>query len=110
MKIQSIVCAITLLGGIIFSSLSKADTVWIDVRSVIEHTIDGIEGDIRVSHADVVAEVSQIYPDKDTDIRLYCRSGGRAEKALVLLKEARYTKVQNVGGIGDARKIRAIVE
>jgi phage shock protein E len=91
-----------------FSSLSNADTVWIDVRSVVEHSIDNIEGDVRISDGDIVQEVSATFPDKSTEIRLYCRSGGRAENAKTALREAGYTKVSNVGGINDARKERGL--
>jgi phage shock protein E len=91
-----------------FSSLSNADAVWIDVRSVVEHSIDNIEGDIRISEGDIVQEVGEIFPDKDTEIRLYCRSGGRAEKAMSALRKAGYTNVSNVGGINDARKERGL--
>ncbi|MEH6517966.1 MAG: rhodanese-like domain-containing protein [Halioglobus sp.] len=97
-----------------FGSLSNANTdadaVWIDVRSMVEHSIDNIEGDIRMSDGDVVQEVGEIYPDKNTEIRLYCRSGGRAEKAMSALRKAGYTNVSNVGGINDARNERGLVE
>ena len=93
-----------------FSSLSNASTVWIDVRSVIEHSIDNIEGDVRISDGDIVEEVSEILPDKSTEIRLYCRSGGRAGKAMSALRDAGYTNVSNVGGINDARKERGLSE
>lgn len=110
MKIQSTIYSLTLLVGMLFSSMSYADPVWIDVRSFLENKMDNIEGDIRVSHSDIVEEVSEAYPDKNTDIRLYCRSGGRAGKALSSLKKAGYKNVQNVGSIGDARKARAITK
>jgi phage shock protein E len=54
-----------------------------------------------------LAEVSKIYPDKNTEILLYCRSGGRAGKALSSLNNAGYKNVQNMSSIGDACKIRA---
>jgi phage shock protein E len=108
-KIPTILCAVTLMIGILFSAISFADPVWIDVRSVLENKIDNIEGDIRISHSDIVEEVSRIYPDKNTDIRLYCFSGGRAGKALHSLKQAGYQNVQNVGSIGNARKVRAAI-
>ena len=107
MNIRSITYAVTLAIGVLFSSISYGDPVWIDVRSLAEHKIDNIEGDIRILHTDIVAEVSKIYPDKNTEIRLYCRSGGRAGKALLSLKNAGYHNVQNAGGINDARKVRA---
>jgi phage shock protein E len=104
---KSIVSSVVLVIGVLASPASYADPVWIDVRSFVEHKVDSIEGDIRISHSEIVAEVSKIFPDKDTEIRLYCRSGGRAEYALSSLVNAGYKNVRNVGGIGDARKLRA---
>jgi len=89
-------------------SLSFAETVWIDVRSSVEHSINNIEGDVRISHGDIVQGVNQLYPDTSTEIRLYCRSGRRSGKAMSALKEAGYTNVSNAGGIDDARKERGL--
>lgn len=60
MKVQAIIRAVTLIVGILFSSISYADPVWIDVRSVLENKIDNIEADIRISHSDIVAGVSKL--------------------------------------------------
>lgn len=92
------------------SSFSFADPTWIDVRSSIEHTIDNIEGDVRISYGSVVEGVSEIFPDKNTEIRLYCRSGNRADKAMSALKEAGYINVSNAGGIDDARRERKLID
>lgn len=89
-----------------FSADSDSGVVWIDVRSLAEHMVDHIEGDPRIPHTDIVEEVTVLFPDRDTEIRLYCRSGGRAEKAKLALEGAGYTHVVNVGGIDDAREIR----
>ena len=99
---QTIVC----LWMLAFSVSSWADPVWIDVRSAAEYQQDHIEGDILIPHSDIVAKVQALYPDKSTDIHLYCRSGGRAGKAKAALEAAGYTAVENAGGIGDARKYR----
>jgi phage shock protein E len=107
MTIKSITYSVALAIGILLSSSSYADPVWIDVRSVFENRIDNIEGDIRISHSEIVAKVSEIYPDKNTEIHLYCRSGGRAGYALSSLVNAGYKNVSNAGGIDDARKARA---
>jgi len=92
------------------SSLSYAEAVWIDVRSSAEHFLDNIDGDVRISHEEIVQGVNKLLPDKSTEIRLYCRSGQRASKAMAALKEAGYTNVSNAGGIYDARKERGIVQ
>lgn len=94
--------------AILFCAFSNAEAVWVDVRSALEHKVDNIEGDIRISYGDVVEQLTKSFPDKDTDIRLYCRSGGRAGKAQSALKSAGYTAVTNVGSINDARKERGL--
>lgn len=100
---------ILLFSVVFWISLSvNADPIWIDVRSSLEHKIDNIEGDIRISHGDIVEGVNKLFPDKTTEIHLYCRSGGRAGKAMAALKRAGYTNVSNAGGIDDARKERSI--
>jgi|TARA_B110000908_G_C10157866_1_gene404534 phage shock protein E len=99
-----------LLLAISFSSLANADGTWIDVRSEAEHRVDSIEGDVRISHADIVKGVTEMFPDKDTEIQLYCRSGRRSGKAMSALQEAGYTHVSNAGGIDQARKKRGISE
>ncbi len=90
------------------AALVMADAVWIDVRSPVEHAIDNIEGDMRVSHSEIVPAVTQHFPDKETEIQLYCRSGGRAGKAMAALQEAGYSKVFNAGSIDDARRQRGL--
>ncbi len=87
-----------------------ADTVWIDVRSAVEHKFDSIEGDVRISHSEIVQQIHKLFPDKNTNIHVYCRSGARAGKALLALKEAGYKNVLNMGGINDARKERGLTE
>ena len=89
---------------------AKSETAWIDVRSKIENIIDNIDGDPLIPHSDIVEGISEMFPDKNTEIKLYCRRGVRAGKALTALKKAGYTNVSNVGSIDDARKLRGIAE
>ena len=96
------------MGAMFLTSLAFAATVWIDVRTAEEYAQDHINGDPRISYEEIVPGVQKMYPDKNTDIRLYCRSGHRAGVALTKLKEAGYTHVTNVGSIGDARKERGL--
>jgi phage shock protein E len=89
-----------------FSLSSHADIKWIDVRSIDEHRIDNIAGDIRISHYNIVEELTHLYPDLNTEIRLYCRSGNRSGQAMSALKIAGYTNVSNSGGIAQTRDER----
>ncbi len=88
--------------------VNSESVVWIDVRSWAEHKLDGIEGDVHIPYRNIVKELSKQNISKESNIKLYCQSGGRSEKALTELAEAGYTKVENVGGIADARKIRGL--
>jgi len=108
MKIRTVVRCIALVVTLIFSAHSLAETIWIDVRSELERKIDSIKGDLRISHSDIVPEVQKLFPDKNTEIKLYCRSGGRAGEAAAALESAGYTHVESIGGIDDARKYRGI--
>mgnify|MGYP003385026088 CR=1 FL=1 len=96
------------IATMLFSSLLYAEAVWIDVRSAIEHKIDNIEGDARITHSEIVEEVNTLYPDKNTEIHLYCRSGGRAGRAMLALQAQGYTNVANAGGINSAREQRGL--
>lgn len=87
---------------------AHAKTVWIDVRSAMEHMVYNIEGDQQVSHDEVLPFVKAQYPDKSTPINLYCMSGARSERARNTLIEAGYTNVTNIGGISDAERVRGI--
>lgn len=110
MKIKSVIAVVTLAIGILFNQLAFADPVWIDVRTLQENKVNHIEGDILIPYNEIINGVSQLYPDKNTDIRLYCRSGRRASVALSSLKSAGYNNVKNVGSIDNARKVRAKIQ
>ena len=91
-----------------FASLAIAEPAWIDVRTIEEYQQDHIDGDVRISHEQIVTEVEKLFPDKTQAIYLYCRSGRRAGIAMAKLEEAGYTNVSNMGGISDVRKVRVI--
>ena len=100
--------AVVTLVVLCFSPALYAEEVWIDVRSALEHNVDNIEGDVRISHEEIVQKVNAQFPDKDTEIRLYCRSGARAGKAMAALEQAGYRDVKNIGSIGEARQARGL--
>lgn len=108
MKLKSLVKIALVSMVMALSQLSYADTVWIDVRSSVEHSLNNIEGDVHIAYADIAEEVTKLYPNKTTEIHLYCQSGGRAGKAKASLEDAGYTNVVNAGGIGYARTERGI--
>ena len=50
-----------LLLAITHHTHSYAEAVWIDVRTAVEHSIDSIEGDIRISHGEIVQELTKLF-------------------------------------------------
>jgi phage shock protein E len=74
--------------------------VIIDVRSADEYNASHIAGAINI---DVVDIQSGTLPScsPDTQILLYCRSGGRAGIAIEILRDAGFTNVTNRGGLMD---------
>jgi phage shock protein E len=100
--------AIILFFMSLFSLPVFAEAVWVDVRSGIEHQMDSIDGDVHIPSGEISTKFPDLYPDKETEVNLYCRSGGRAGKALTVLQKAGYKNVRNAGGIEDARKERGL--
>lgn len=96
------------VASLLWFSVAHAETVWIDVRSQQEHERSHIEGDVHIPHWKIVPEVTERFPERDTEIRLYCVSGVRAGKALSALEKAGYANVSNAGGIEDARAERGL--
>lgn len=76
MALKKCINSTLFLAALCFSLIFHAEVIWVDVRSSIKHSIDSIDGDIGISHRDMVEEISELFPDKYTQIQLYCRSAG----------------------------------
>jgi phage shock protein E len=85
-----------------------AETVWLDVRSTLEYSMGHIEGAVHLPHTDVTEQASTLLPNKDDEILVYCRSGGRAGKAEAMLSKMGYSNVKNIGGLADAEKLKGL--
>ncbi len=99
---------ISLVVCILFSAQLFADPVWLDVRTAKEYAQEHIEGDTLIPHNADISVFEKAFPDKNTELYLYCRSGRRAGIAVNKLKEAGYTNVTNAGGIEDAKAAREL--
>lgn len=85
-------------------NLAVAKTVLIDVRTPEEFATGHIEGALNIDYQVIGQRIGMAGIAKDDDIILYCRSGRRSSIALETLKGMGYKKLQNYGGIEDARK------
>lgn len=74
--------------------------IYLDVRTPEEfaegHYPDAINFDVNLMIAGNIPDIT-----KDAEIKIYCRSGGRAGTAQTLLEQAGFTNLENVGGLTD---------
>lgn len=91
-----------LLLMLMWTPLSWAERVWIDVRTPAEFNAGHLGVAKNIEYQNIVTGVKAMNLDKDAEILLYCRSGRRASFALSALQEAGYTNVQNLGTLEGA--------
>lgn len=84
--------------------------VWIDVRTTAEYNMGHVEGAYHIPYDEIEQGIKALGLDKNTNIHLYCRSGGRAGKALNVLKEMGYSRVHNDGGLSNLAHSAKIAE
>jgi phage shock protein E len=79
----------------------KNGALVVDVRSVGEFSGGHYNGALNIPVDEVQRRISEFGNNKDKEIILYCRSGGRAGSAKQMLESAGYKKVTNAGGLTD---------
>ena len=85
----------------IFPNIEEA--IVIDVRSQAEWNTGHLSRATRMDWNTIANQISEIAPNKDTQIILYCRSGNRAGKSMKALNQLGYKNVTNAGGLESAR-------
>ena len=79
-------------------ALAQPGAVLIDVRSAEEFASGALPGATLIPHDDIAARITDVVPDKNAPIVLYCRSGRRSSIAQDELQALGYTQVINAGG------------
>lgn len=79
---------------------SKPDTVLLDVREEEEyltgHAVDALL--LPLDQIDAQS-ASEVIPDRNTPVVVYCRTGRRSAQAAEKLEELGYTEVYDTGGL-----------
>lgn len=83
---------------------SLAKEVLVDVRTAQEYAAGHIEGAIHIEHPDIAQLLSKPGISKDDKVILYCQTGRRSGIALNTLQSLGFHRVENAGGIEQARK------
>ncbi len=96
--------ALLATAAMLVSAPAFSKTVLIDVRTSAEYAQDHIAGAVNIDHAVIGRNIASANVAKDDTVLLYCRSGNRSGIALETLKSLGYTRVENYGGINNARQ------
>lgn len=82
--------------------LEKDDSIiLLDVRTPEEYKEKRIPNSTNLPIDELEEKVSEVLPDKDATIILYCKIGKRSRKATKMLCKMGYKNVYNLGGIED---------
>lgn len=76
----------------------ESKIVWIDVRTTEEFNSGHIEGALHIPYEKIGKEISKHVKDKNAEIKVYCKVGGRAGIAKKTLDKLGYKNVTNAGG------------
>lgn len=93
------VCDISNINQIIYEELVqkvKEGAVLIDVRTRQEFLEEHLDRAILIPYYEIAKRISNIVPDKDRNIILYCKNGGRSIQAYGILSKLGYSKLYNL--------------
>ena len=77
---------------------------WIDVRTEEEFAVGHLPEAVLIPYDDIANEIGKVTKNKNADIRVYCKVGGRAGIAKKSLEKMGYKNVTNAGGYKDILK------
>lgn len=82
--------------ALLSSRAALAQDWLIDVRTPEEYAAGHADGALNIEYQHIVAGVEKLDIPKQAPIYVYCRSGRRSDLALTALRDAGYTRVQNL--------------
>lgn len=88
--------------ALIFGFSVNAKEWLIDVRTADEYWLEHLEGATNIEYQQIVISTRELGIKKDDTVRLYCRSGRRAEIAREALLHEGYKSVENLGSFAQA--------
>ncbi|MBB1554652.1 rhodanese-like domain-containing protein [Candidatus Gracilibacteria bacterium] len=89
------------------SNSVEKNFVYVDVRTDEEWAEGHVDGAIHVTLADIEAGKTEMLP-KDTELRVYCRSGRRAGQAIEVLQKQGFSNMVNAGGMKDLQDVTIV--
>ena len=81
--------------------LIKEGAILIDVREIDEYNENHLDDAINISYTVIGDKISEYVTDFNTKIIVYCKSGGRSNKAANTLKNKGYKNIYDLGSINN---------
>lgn len=83
-----------------YTNLQKDHSIVVlDVREEFEYKNGHIKGAKLLPVSQITSKMETMKLSQDTQLYVYCQSGGRSARACDILKKMGYEKVYNLGGI-----------
>lgn len=76
----------------------RLGTILLDVRTKQEFNEGHLNGAIAIPYYDISKSIKSLVPNKEQEIIVYCKSGGRGIRAVQILNELGYINVLNLKG------------
>jgi len=77
---------------------NHSDTLILDVRTAADYKNGHIKGAKNIPLSELSASIESLAKDKDKPVLVYCNSGNSVMRAIRLLKNAGFEKVNNLEG------------
>ncbi len=78
--------------------LDKGGYIFLDVRTAKEFKMGHIPGAMHLARGLLEFKIAKAVPDKNANIVIYCKSGGRGSLATCCLCQMGYKNVKNMAG------------
>lgn len=70
----------------------------VDVRTEAEYQSGHLPGAVNIPHDQLAARAAELKVPLDKQVVVYCKSGGRSDYAMALMRSMGYSAVENAGG------------
>ena len=97
--------ALLFIMAFVFNLEVTAKEWLIDVRTANEFSIEHVDGATNIEYQQIVSGAQHLGIQKQDTVRLYCRSGRRAEIARQSLLTEGYQHVENLGSLQEAESV-----
>lgn len=82
-------------------------TIGIDVRTLSELKVNPAAGAVHIEMENFESQFEAKFPDKNTDLSIFCEAGGRAERVKEFLASKGYANVKNIGSWREWNALKA---